>query len=192
MALNKRALVRLWLARRNYFNVAGLSFRPREDVSHQQNPPHSKMTTNGSWIVTFDRGHVMDDMGIQILTGELMIPGQHPRSWLPAAGAPLLPTSHHHLHPVFTTPPFSTPRYHLYHVSTNSQRYSLPSTYSPPPRMSQLASQISIPLKFRQRPGPCKNGVAEATRWIPRPAAKPSRAKCSLTVEFKLGVLAWA
>ena len=73
-----------------------------------------------------------------------MIPGQHPRSWLPVAGAPLLSTSHHHLHPVFTTPPFSTPLYRPY-LSTNSQRYSLPSAYSPPPRMSWLASRISVP-----------------------------------------------
>jgi len=87
----------------------------------------------------------MDDMGMQILIGKLMVPGQHPRSWLPAAGAPPLSTSHHQLHPVFATPPFSTPQYHLY-LSTNSQRYSLPSTYSPPPRMSRLVSRMSVPL----------------------------------------------
>jgi len=87
----------------------------------------------------------MDDMGIQILIGKLMVPGQHSRSWFPTAGAPLLSTSHHHLHPLFTTPLFSTPQYHLY-LSTNSRRYSLPSTYSPPPRMSWLASWISVPL----------------------------------------------
>jgi len=74
-----------------------------------------------------------------------VIPGQHPRSRLPVTGAPLLSTSHHHLDPVFTTPPFSTPLYRLY-LSTNSQRYSLPSAYSPPPRMSCLASRISVPL----------------------------------------------
>ena len=46
-------------------------------------------------------------------------------------------------------------------------------------------------LKFRQRPGPRKKAVSKASRWIPHPATTPSRAKCSRTVEFKLGVLAW-
>ena len=89
----------------------------------------------------------MDDIGIQILIGRLMVPGQYPSSWLPTASAPLLSTSHHHLHLEFITPPFSTPRYNL-HLSTNSQGYSLPSVYIPLPIMSQLlARQISDPLR---------------------------------------------
>ena len=58
----------------------------------------------------------------------------------------------------------------------------------------ELASKLDLrsPLKFRLRPGPRKKGVAEAPRWNPHPAATPSRAKRVRTVEFKLGVLAWA
>jgi len=62
-----------------------------------------------------------------------MVPGQHPRSWLPVTGAPPLSTPPHHLHAVFTKSPFSTPRNHLY-LSTNCQRYPLPSACGPPPR----------------------------------------------------------
>jgi len=120
-----------------------------------------------------------------------MVPGQHPRSWLLAARAPPLSTSHHHIHPVFTTPPFSTPvaPVPVHKLSKIFSAINLQSTAE-----DESASKLHLrsPLKFRLQPGPCKKEVAEAQRWIPRPAVTPSLAKCLRTVEFKLGVLAWA
>jgi len=48
------------------------------------------------------------------------------------------------------------------------------------------------PVKFKQRPGPRKHPISVAPRWVPLPAATPSRAKRCRTVEFKLRVLSWA
>jgi len=45
----------------------------------------------------------MGDMGIQILMGKLIVPGQHPRLWLPAAGA-LSPTTRVHHTSVLDSP----------------------------------------------------------------------------------------
>jgi hypothetical protein len=44
----------------------------------------------------------------------------------------------------------------------------------------------------RERPGPRRQPISAAPRWIPPAAATPSRAKRARTTEFKLGVLAWA
>jgi hypothetical protein len=40
--------------------------------------------------------------------------------------------------------------------------------------------------------GPRKHPISAAPRWVPLPAATPSRAKRCRTVEFKLRVLSWA
>ena len=48
------------------------------------------------------------------------------------------------------------------------------------------------PVKFKQRPGPRKHPISVVPRWVPLPAATPSRAKRCRTVEFKLRVLSWA
>jgi len=104
--------------------------------------------------------------------------------------------------PAVDFPPSPTPRIHhtsvldspvppvpVHELSKIFSAVNLQSTAE-----DELASKLDLcsPLMFRQRPGPHKKGVAEASRWIPRPAATPSRAKRSRTVEFKLGVLAWA
>jgi hypothetical protein len=44
----------------------------------------------------------------------------------------------------------------------------------------------------KKRPGPRRQPISAAPRWIPPAAATPSRAKRARTTEFKLGVLAWA
>ena len=63
--------------------------------------------------------------------------------------------------------------------------YTLPVAHQPPPPPCS-------PVKFKQRPGPRKQPISAAPCWIPPPAATPTRAKRSRTVEFKLGVLSWA
>jgi len=68
----------------------------------------------------------MDDMGIQILIGKLVVSGQHPRSASPPA-RPRLRIAHVHHTSVLDSPA------HLF-LSTNSQRHSLLSAYCPPPR----------------------------------------------------------
>jgi len=48
------------------------------------------------------------------------------------------------------------------------------------------------PIKFKQRPGSRKHPIPVGPRWIPLPAATPSRVRKCRTVEFKLRVLSWA
>jgi len=62
LALNKRVLVRLWLARCEFFDVMELNFWPSERISRSI---ESTTQHDNHQFVTFDTGHVMDDMGIQ-------------------------------------------------------------------------------------------------------------------------------
>jgi len=89
-----------------------------------------------------------------------MVPGQHPRSWLPATGVPPLSTSHHHIHPVFTTPPFSTPVLPV-PVHKLSKIFSAVNLQSTGEDESASKLHLHSPLKFRLQPGPCKKEVAE-------------------------------
>jgi len=110
----------------------------------------------------------------------------HQRRCAPAVDFPPSPTPrvHHTSVPDSPVPPVP-----VHELSKIFSAINLQSTTE-----DKLTNKLDLrsPLKFRQRPGPHKNGVAKAPRWIPPSAATPSRAKCSRTVEFKLRVLAWA
>jgi hypothetical protein len=108
------------------------------------------------------------------------------RRHAPAANFPPSPTPRVHHTSVLDSPAPPVPVHEL------SKIFSAVNLQSIAEDESTSKPDLRSPLKFRQRPGPCKKAVAEAPRWIPPPAATPSRAKRSRTVEFKLGVLAWA
>ena len=107
-----------------------------------------------------------------------------------------------------TLPPAITPPRSLHYAAMASILDSPIQTGEPAHELSSIFSQISLyddtlpvahqppppcsPVKFKQRPGPRKQPISAAPRWIPPPAATPTRAKRSRTVEFKLGVLSWA
>ena len=192
LALNKRALERLWLARWGFFNVTGLNFRARERVSRSIEP--TAQQDNHQWEQYCDiryrtcygrYGNTNTDRKADGARPASTIMVPHRRR-APAVDFPPSPTSRIHHNSVLDSPVPPVPVHELLKIFS---AVNLQSTAA-----DELASKLDLcsPLKFRQWPDTRKKGVAEAPRWIPCPAATPSRAKHSCTVEFKLGVLVWA
>jgi len=192
LALNKRALERLLLARWGFFNVTELNFRAPERISRSIEP--TAQQDNHQWEQYCDiryrtcygrYGNTNTDRKADGARPASTIMVPHRRR-APAVDFPPSPTSRIHHNSVLDSPVPPVPVHELLKIFS---AVNLQSTAA-----DELASKLDLcsPLKFRQWPDTRKKGVAEAPRWIPCPAATPSRAKHSCTVEFKLGVLVWA
>jgi hypothetical protein len=79
----------------------------------------------------------------------------------------------------------------LPHLPAVPQLFSAAVAATAPPLPTHTPSRQGTGIR-KKRPGPRRQPISAAPRWIPPAAATPSRAKRARTTEFKLGVLAWA
>jgi len=156
LALNKRALERLWLVHRGFFNITGLNFLARERVSRSIEP--TTQQDNHQWEQYCDIPYSTCYRRFGNINTDRKADGARPASMIMA--------SHHWRAPAVDFPPSATPRVH--HTSV------LDSPVPPIPvhELSKIFSAINLqsttedesaskpdllsPLKFRQRPGPRK------------------------------------